>query len=94
MGSNSDFRAITKHGIFEERQAEMLTDAIRSLLMEREGYATKAFEFISNEHTRKNLMLVGRRLKKSSDSSKIDRDIKKLKDAFLIKKQELEDLLA
>jgi hypothetical protein len=39
-------------------------------------------------------MLVGRRLKKSSDSSKIDRDIKKLKDAFLIKKQELEDLLA
>lgn len=94
MGSNSDFRAITKHGIFEERQAEMLTDAIRSLLMEREGYATKAFEFISNEHTRKNLMLVGRRLKKSSDTSKIDRDIKKLKDAFLIKKQELEDLLA
>jgi tRNA1(Val) A37 N6-methylase TrmN6 len=94
MGSNSDFRAITKHGIFEERQAEILTDALRSLLMEREGYATKAFEFISNEHTRKNLMLVGRRLKKSSDTSKIDRDIKKLKDAFLIKKQELEDLLA
>jgi len=94
MGSNTSFSAITKHGIFEERQAEMLTDAIRSLLMEREGYNTKAFEFISNEHTRKNIMLVGRKLSRSGDVKKIDLEIKNLKDSFKIERQELEDLLS
>ena len=39
----------------------MLTDTLRTLIMEKEGYKTKAFEFISNEHTRKNIMLVGKK---------------------------------
>ena len=94
MGVNKTFNAITKHGIFEERQAEMLTDAIRSLLMEREGYKTKAFEFISNEHTRKNVMLVGRKLKSNPDVDAVNEEIQKLKDSFAINRQELEDLLA
>jgi len=93
MGSKSDFRAITKHGIFEERQAEMLTDAIRSLLMEREGYKTKAFEFISNEHTRKNVMLVGRKTDANKNKTEINGEIKHLKTSFKIQRQELEDLL-
>jgi hypothetical protein len=93
MDSKSDFRSITKHGIFQERQAEMLTDAIRSLLMEREGYKTKAFEFISNEHTRKNIMLVGRKSKPKETKLEIDKEIKHLKDSFQIQRQELEDLL-
>ena len=41
------------------RQRELLTDGIRSLLMEAHGYQTKVFEFISTEHTAKNLMIVG-----------------------------------
>ena len=93
MGTSETFKAITKHGIFEERQAEMLTDAIRSLLMDREGYTTKAFEFISNEHTRKNVMLVGRKLKESADAESINLEIKNLKESFKIERQELEDLL-
>ncbi len=93
MGSKSDFRAITKHGIFEERQAEMLTDAIRSLLMEREGYKTKAFEFISNEHTRKNVMLVGRKTNANKNNDEINDEINLLKKSFKIQRQELEDLL-
>jgi len=93
MDSKSDFRAITKHGIFEERQAEMLTDAIRSLLMEREGYKTKAFEFISNEHTRKNVMLVGRKTKELRNELEINGEINHLKESFKINRQELEDLL-
>jgi len=94
MGVNETFNAITRHGIFEERQAEMLTDAIRSLLMEREGYSTKAFEFISNEHTRKNVMLVGRKLKSTGNTAAINLEIQNLKEAFKIERQELEDLLA
>jgi SAM-dependent methyltransferase len=46
-----------KHGIFQERQAEFVTDALRALLLEWAGYHTKVFEFISTEHTAKNLMI-------------------------------------
>ncbi len=46
-----------RHGIFQERQAEFVTDALRALLLEYAGYSTKVFEFISTEHTAKNLMI-------------------------------------
>jgi SAM-dependent methyltransferase len=46
-----------KHGIFQERQAEFVTDAIRAQLLEWAGYRTKVFEFVSTEHTAKNLMI-------------------------------------
>jgi hypothetical protein len=46
-----------QHGIFQERQAEFVTDALRAELLEWAGYRTKVFEFISTEHTAKNLMI-------------------------------------
>jgi SAM-dependent methyltransferase len=46
-----------RHGIFQERHAEFATDALRALLLEWAGYRTKVFEFISTEHTAKNLMI-------------------------------------
>lgn len=46
-----------RHGIFQERQAEFVTDALRALLLEWAGYRTKVFEFVSTEHTAKNLMI-------------------------------------
>lgn len=48
---------VLHHGIFQERQAEFATDALRALLLEWAGYDTKVFEFISTEHTAKNLMI-------------------------------------
>lgn len=59
MQVTNDFQSILKHGILEERQAELITDGIRALLMEAQGYKTKVFEFISTEHTSKNLMITG-----------------------------------
>jgi hypothetical protein len=50
-----------RHGIFQERHAEFVTDALRSLLLEWAGYDTKVFEFISTEHTAKNLMIAATR---------------------------------
>ena len=55
----NEMSPILKNGIMEERQAELLTDGIRALLMEAHGYRTKVFEFISTEHTPKNVMIVG-----------------------------------
>jgi SAM-dependent methyltransferase len=46
-----------RHGIFQERQAEFVTDSLRAMLLEWAGYKTKVFEFISTEHTAKNLMI-------------------------------------
>lgn len=59
MQVTSEMQFVTKHGILEERQAELLTDGIRALLMEAHGYKTKVFEFISSEHTSKNVMITG-----------------------------------
>ena len=46
-----------RHGIFAERHAEFATDALRVLLLEWAGYRARAFEFVSGEHTAKNLMI-------------------------------------
>ena len=59
----------------------------------RRGYKTKAFEFISNEHTRKNVMLVGRKTKELRNELEINGEINHLKESFKINRQELEDLL-
>jgi len=53
----NDLKASTKFGILEERQAEIVTDTIRALILEAFGYKTKVFEFISTEHTAKNLLI-------------------------------------
>src|SRR5262249_32472484 len=38
---------LARHGVFRERQAEFITDALRSLLLEWSGYLVKVFEFVS-----------------------------------------------
>lgn len=55
----NDVTFLTKYGIFLERQAEMVTDGIRALILEYFGYKTKVFEFISDAHTPKNVLVVG-----------------------------------
>ncbi len=57
MAAQNELAPLLRHGILEERQAEILTDGIRALLLEAEGYRTKVFEFISTEHTAKNVMI-------------------------------------
>lgn len=52
---------VFRHGIFREREAELVTDALRAALLEWAGYAARVFEFIATEHTAKNLMIVGTR---------------------------------
>ena len=61
----NDVSFLTKYGIFLERQAEMVTDGIRALILEYYGYKTKVFEFISDAHTPKNVLVVGVKSQKS-----------------------------
>lgn len=87
------FKDILKHGVMLERTAETLTDGLRSLLLERSGYSTKLFEFVSTEHTPKNNMLVGTRLKRSADPATFDRQIAEVKKLYGIREHHLEKLL-
>ncbi len=56
-----------RHGIFQERQTEFVTDALRAQLLEWAGYRTKVFEFISTEHTAKNLMIAAIKVRPPGD---------------------------
>ncbi|HRG87961.1 MAG TPA: SAM-dependent methyltransferase [Chitinophagales bacterium] len=85
---------VTRFGILEERQAEILTDTIRALILEAYGYKTKVFEFISTEHTPKNVLITAI---KSRDTTipdpKVLGQINSLKQLFGIKQHELERLM-
>ena len=85
--------AITRYGIFLERQAVMITDTIRALIMECCGYKTQVMEFIEMEHTPKNVLLVGRRTEKPADKETIVKKINELKNQYGIEKHYLETVL-
>lgn len=81
---------ILRHGILQERQAELVTDGLRALLMEDRGYETKVFEFVSTAHTPKNLMIVGI---KGRRNPKAGREIARVKSDFGVAEHYLERLL-
>ena len=88
----NEFKDIVKYGILEERQAEIVTDTIRSLMLEANQYKTQVFEFIADAHTHKNVMIVGSKSNKLKDKSTYLEKIKNLKSVFGIKYHYLEKL--
>ncbi len=77
--TSTDVDFLTRYGIFLERQAEMVTDGMRALILEYFGYKTKVFEFISDAHTPKNVMVVG--IKDQKAKGKDEQVLQKIKDA-------------
>ena len=85
---------VVKFGILKERQAEIITDSIRALILEAYGYKTKVFEFISTEHTPKNVMIIGRRTNSNNtDRKNILEKIQAIKKIYGIGEHYLEKLL-
>ncbi len=84
---------ILKFGILCERQSEIITDGLRALLLELSGYETKVFEFISPEHTSKNIMIVGIKNDRYVDKDNIMQQIKEIKHLYGIDFHYLETLL-
>jgi len=87
---DNELKEITQFGILEERQAEILTDTIRALVLESQGYKSQVFEFIADAHTHKNVMVVGTKKTKKTDSKKYLNKIEELKNTFGIEYQYLE----
>lgn len=82
---------LLRNGILLERQAELLTDGLRALYLERAGYRTKVFEFISTEHTPKNVMITAT---KAAYNPHVQAQIDELKAQFGVQRHRLEELLA
>lgn len=61
------FKAILKHGIFKTRMADILTDGMRTMLLEAKGYEVSVVEYISPLETPKNLMI--RAIKTGNENS-------------------------
>jgi len=92
--AKNELEFLTKYGIFLERQAEMVTDGLRALILEYFGYKTKIFEFISDVHTPKNVLIVGVRAKQQAyNKNLILEKIKQTKEYFGITYHHLEKLL-
>ncbi|GAB2913751.1 class I SAM-dependent methyltransferase [Rheinheimera gaetbuli] len=80
-------------GIHLGQEAEMLTDSLRAMLLQAQGYDTKVFEFISLEHTSKNKMILATKRHQPRDNRKILQQVAELKTFYGIKQQCLETLL-
>lgn len=66
-GKASPIEGLLKFGLLKQRQADLVTDAARALLLEAHGYEVRIIEFVSSEHSAKNLLITAVR------SAKVDR---------------------
>jgi len=87
-----------KYGVHLGQEADMVTDALRALLLEAHGYKTRILEFVSLEHTSKNKMILAVRGAGSAAREEALRDealaeIERLKAFYGIEHQMLETLL-
>lgn len=73
---------MTRFGIFLERQAAMITDAVRALVLEYCGYKTQVMEFVEIDNTPKKVLLVGRKTDKPVDKEAVAKQIKELLEQY------------
>jgi tRNA A58 N-methylase Trm61 len=92
--SDHDLNFLMCYGTYVEQISEMLTDGLRAQLLELSGYKTNVFEFISNNHTPKNMMITALRQEEPTpNNSAILASISKTKARFGIQKLHLQELL-
>lgn len=82
---------LLRHGTMLEKQAEMVTDALRALLLEANGYRTRVFEFVSDAHTPKNNLIVAQKAR--TDREEALRRLRETKALFGVRRHYLETLL-
>jgi SAM-dependent methyltransferase len=54
---SASLRPLLHHGVLRERLGDLLTDTFRALILRIMGYHSEIVEFVSTEHTAKNLMI-------------------------------------
>ena len=74
--------AILRHGLLLGRQADLITDALRACALEVCGYRVDVVEFVSAEHTAKNVMLRAERDPSPQRAERARADYVELRDRF------------
>lgn len=74
-----DIDILLKYGIVKERMSALLTDSIRAMILEDEGYSVDVMEFVDLAHSPKNIMLraVKTHAKTAQNRAKIDNLVRK-----------------
>ena len=72
----------------------MVTDGLRALLLEAQGYEAQVFEFVSLEHTSKNKMILAVRRDSPTQRDELLRQIGDIKAFYGIREHCLETLLS
>lgn len=90
MNADTSFETINAYPLMQRRQADIITDVCRALLLTALGYEVKFLEFTALEHTAKNVMLVGKKSDKV-DRKKAYQDYLDLKKSYGFEKHSLEE---
>ena len=74
----------------------MVTDSLRALLLESQGYRTQVFEFIALEHTSKNKMILAVKRPRLAPQRRdaLLAQVAEIKSFYGVREQALETLLA
>ena len=73
---------LSRHGLLLGRQADLVTDALRAAALEQSGYRVEVIEFVSSEHTAKNVMLRAERSPSPGRAERARRDYLELRDRY------------
>ena len=73
---------LLRHGLLLGRQADLVTDALRASALEQLGYRVDVMEFVSTEHTAKNVMLRAVAAPSASRAARAAREYAELRDRF------------
>ena len=71
---------LLRHGLAKERLAALVTDTLRAQLLELSGYRTQLVEFVSLEHSAKNVLI--RAVKGAPAGAETRRAYEELRDAL------------
>jgi SAM-dependent methyltransferase len=74
--------ALLRHGLLLGRQADLVTDALRAAALEMLGYRVDVMEFVSAEHTAKNVMLRAERDPSPQRAGRAAREYAELRQRF------------
>lgn len=66
---NPILEPMLKHGIIKERLVSLVTDSLRANVLEIMGYSTQLLEFVSMEHTPKNILIRAIRTQKANQTA-------------------------
>jgi SAM-dependent methyltransferase len=76
--------ALLRHGLLLGRQADLVTDALRASALETLGYRVDVMEFVSAEHTAKNVMLRAERAPSAARAERAAAEYVELRDRWRV----------